>query len=120
MGELKDIKIADIKLLCVNLKIASYGSKLVIKDRLKKYYLDNHLGEFNIESLINLLPHNLTTTTEQTQIQETNIETQSRKSLYLLVFSKKIPLLSHICRCNIQANNNNIKRFQKCINRAKT
>ena len=53
----------------------SYGSKLVIKDRLKKYYLDNDLGEFNIESLINLLPHNLTTTTEQTQIQETNIET---------------------------------------------
>ncbi len=36
----------------------------------------NDLGEFNIESLINLLPHNLkATTTEQTQIQETNVET---------------------------------------------
>ena len=55
MGELKDIKIADIKLLCINLNIVSYGSKLVIKDRLKKYYLDNDLGEFNIESLMTML-----------------------------------------------------------------
>ena len=55
MGELKNIKIADIKLLCVNLNIVSYGSKLVIKDRLKKYYLDNDLGEFNIESLMKML-----------------------------------------------------------------
>ena len=55
MGELKNVKIADIKLLCVNLNIVSYGSKLVIKDRLKKYYLDNDLGEFNIESLMTML-----------------------------------------------------------------
>jgi hypothetical protein len=55
MGELKNIKIADIKLLCVNLNIVSYGSKLVIKERLKKYYLDNDLGEFNIESLMTML-----------------------------------------------------------------
>ena len=55
MGELKNVKIADIKLLCVNLNIVSYGSKLVIKDRLKKYYLDNDLGEFNLESLMTML-----------------------------------------------------------------
>ena len=46
MCELKDIKIVNLKKKCEALEIKTYGTKLVILYRIKKYSLQNGLGEF--------------------------------------------------------------------------
>ena len=46
MCELKDIKIVNFKKKCKALQIKTNGTKLVILYRIKKYYLQNGLGEF--------------------------------------------------------------------------
>ena len=51
MCELKDIKIVNLKKKCEALQIKTYGTKLVILDRIKKHYLQNGLGEFNLDQL---------------------------------------------------------------------
>ena len=43
MCELKDIKIVNLKKKCEALQIKTYGTKLVILDRIKKHYLQNGL-----------------------------------------------------------------------------
>ena len=52
--DLKSIKLAQLKLKCRDLNLKEYGSKLLVFERIKKHYIDNSLGEFNLDELVEL------------------------------------------------------------------
>ena len=52
--DLKSVKLAQLKLKCPELNLKEYGSKLNVLERIKKHYIDNSLGEFNLEDLVEL------------------------------------------------------------------
>ena len=51
MSANKKIKLSLYREKCKSLKIKDYGTKNIIADRLKKYYIDNGLGIFDPKSL---------------------------------------------------------------------
>ena len=52
MSASKKIKLSLYREKCKSLKIKDYGTKNIIADRLKKYYIDNRLGIFDPKSLV--------------------------------------------------------------------